>query len=41
MTTPYTSRIAHPQGRSSYSIDEVRQLFATRKLSILEGYLEW
>jgi hypothetical protein len=40
MTTPYTTKIEHPQGKSSYSIDEIRQLFATRKLSSLEGYLE-
>ena len=40
MTTPYTAKIEHPQGRSSYSIDEIRQMFATRKLSILEGFLE-
>ncbi len=40
MTTPYTTKIEHPQGRSSYSIDEIRQMFATRKLSILEGYVE-
>ena len=40
MTTPHTTQIEHPQGRSSYSVDEIRQMFATRKLSILEGYLE-
>jgi hypothetical protein len=34
MTTPYTTKIEHPQRRSSYSIDEIRQMFATRKLSI-------
>jgi hypothetical protein len=40
ITTPYSTQIEHPQGRSSYSIDELRQMFTTRKLSILEGYLE-
>jgi hypothetical protein len=40
MTTPYSTQIEHPQGKSSYSIDEMRQMFATRKLSVLEGYLE-
>ena len=38
MTTPYTTQIKHPRGKSSYSIDEMRQMFATRKLSGLEGY---
>src|SRR5882672_3082273 len=37
MTVPHTTRIEHPQGRSWYSLDEIRQMFATRKLSILEG----
>jgi len=40
MTMPYSTQIEHPQGRSSYSIDEMRQMFATRKLSGLEGFLE-
>jgi hypothetical protein len=40
MTTPYHTRIEHPQGKLSYSIDEMRQMFVTRKLSGLEGYLE-
>jgi len=40
MTTPYSTQIEHPQGTSSYSIGEMRQMFATRKLSGLEGYLE-
>ncbi len=39
-TTPYTAQIQPPQGGSSYSIDEIRQMFATGKLSVLEGYLE-
>jgi hypothetical protein len=40
MTTPYSTQIEHPQGMSSNSIDEMRQMFATRKLSGLEGFLE-
>jgi hypothetical protein len=40
MATTHSTQIEHPQGRSSYSVDELKQMFATRKLSILEGQLE-
>jgi hypothetical protein len=40
MATPYATLIEHPEGKSSYSIEEVREMFASRKLSVLRGFLE-
>ena len=39
MTTPYATEIGHPQGGNIFSINEVRQMFATRKLSGPRGFL--
>lgn len=39
MTTPYATEIPHPEGGNIFSIDEVRQMFATRKLSAVRGFL--
>jgi len=40
MTTQYATLIEHPEGKSSYSIEEVREMFVSRKLSVLSGFLE-
>jgi len=37
--TAYATRLEHPEGRPTYSIDEVRQMFASRKLSLLRGFM--
>jgi len=39
ITTPYATEIGHAEGGNIFSINEVRQMFATRKLSILRGFL--
>ena len=39
MTTPYATEIGHPEGGNIFSINEVRQMFATRRLSGLRGFL--
>jgi hypothetical protein len=39
MTTPQATEIPHPKGGNIFSIDEVRQMFVTRKLSGLRGFL--
>jgi hypothetical protein len=39
MGTPYPTVIEHPEGRTTYSIDEVGEMFASRKLSLLKGFM--
>lgn len=39
MTTPYATEIRPPEGRSVFSVEEVRQMFMTRKFSVLRGFL--
>ena len=39
MTTPHATEIPHPESGNIFSIDEVRQMFVTRKLSGLKGFL--
>jgi hypothetical protein len=39
MTTPYATEIEHPEGGTTFSLEEVRQIFATRKFSGLRGFL--
>jgi len=39
MTTPYPTLIEHPEGKSSYSLGEIREMFASRKLSSLSGFI--
>ena len=40
VTTPYPTQIKHSDGTEWFSIDEIRQMFATRRFSVLDGYLE-
>jgi hypothetical protein len=39
LATPQATETPHPEGGNIFSIDEVRQMFATRKLSVLRGFL--
>ena len=39
MTTLHRTEIEHPEGGNIFSLEEVRQMFATRKLSVLRGFL--
>jgi len=39
MITPHATDIPHPEGGNIFSIDEVRQMFVTGKLSGLKGFL--
>jgi hypothetical protein len=39
MTTPHATEISHSEGGNIFSIDEVNQMFITRKLSVLRGFL--
>jgi hypothetical protein len=39
MTKPYPTLIEHPDGKSSYSIEQIREMFASRKLSGLRGFI--
>jgi hypothetical protein len=35
----YATPIEHPDRRPTYSIDEIRQMFASRKLSLIRGFM--
>jgi hypothetical protein len=39
ITTPYGNEIQHPDSGNIFFLNEVRQMFTTRKLSILKGFL--
>ncbi len=39
MGTPYPFLIEHAAGRTTYSFDEIREMFASRKLSLLNGFI--
>ena len=39
MGTPYPSLIEHPAGRTTHSFDEITEMFASRKLSLLNGFI--
>ena len=39
MTTPYVTEIEDPEGGNVFSINEVREMFATHKISGLRGFL--
>jgi hypothetical protein len=39
MTTPYATPILHPEGGVVFSLDEIGQMFTSRRLSVLRGFL--
>jgi hypothetical protein len=39
MGTPSPTVIEHPEGRATYSLEEIGEMFASRELSILKGFM--
>ena len=39
MTAHHSTEIEHPHGKPSFSIEEVREMFVSRRYSVLRGFI--